>query len=194
MEVLSNAGGKPDKIRVQDGGHRSSCVPLTWWDDSTILADCGVAGLPDDAAGLWLVPASGSQPTRLTTVGDGPIEGAWLAGQTTYVTSVTSRQCSGATGGAGGLAIERLGQGSSGMVTIPGSTGYVSTVVASLGERLLVLAQTSCPGTSSLLWFSPSTGTAQLAWRVPPNEVGVIAAVPYGNGPAAVTNGQYSSG
>jgi TolB protein len=198
MEVLSNGGrGKPVKVHVPGGGHRSSCIPLSWWDGSTILAYCAAADLPADAAQLWLVPASGSQPNALTpaaAAGNGQIEGAWLAGQTTYVTSLTSRQCSGVTNGAGGLAIERLGQGSSGTVTIPGSTGNVSTVVASLGERLLVLAQTSCPGTSSLLWFNPSAGTAQLAWTVPANEVGVTAAVPFGNGPTAVASGQRSSG
>jgi hypothetical protein len=195
MEVLNNDGGKPTKVRLPGSGHRSSCVPLAWWNDSTILADCATAGLPDDGAQPWLVPASGSQPTPLiaasgSPAGNGDIEGAWQAGATTYVTSTTFTQCQNAPSGPGGVDILRLGQGSNTTVTIPGSTNNVNRIVGSSGNRLLVLAQTSCPGTSSLLWFDPSTSARQTVLTAPETEVGVIAAVPFGNGPTAVTNGQ----
>jgi hypothetical protein len=193
MEVLSNAGGKPIKVHVPASGHRSSCIPLSWWDDSTILADCAAAGLPDDGAGLWLVPASGGSAESLTAAsgspaGNGDIEGAWQAGSTTYVTSTTFSQCQNAPSGPGGVDILRLGQGSNTTVTIPGSTNNANRIVGSYGNRLLVLAQTTCPGTSSLLWFSPSTGTGQIVLTAPGTEVGVVAAVPFGNGPTVTSS------
>ena len=194
MQSLGNAHGKFTRLPVTGRGQPSSCVPLSWWDDTTILAECAATSLPADATGLWLVPADGSNPTALTTpaaAGSGHIYDAWLAGQTTYVTSATSRQCPSATSGPSGLDIARLSQGSTAAITIPGSTGNVSTIVTTQGGRLLVLTQTSCPGTSSLLWLNPSTGSSQVAVTAPSNEVGVIAAVPFGNGPTAVTSGQY---
>jgi hypothetical protein len=192
MQAVGNADGKARKLKVKVSGHAQSCVPLSWWDATTILASCADASLPGDATGLWRVPVDGSNPTALTAVaaaGNGHIDDAWLAGQTTYVTSATSSQCQSAP--SGGLDIVPLGQGSSAAIKIPGSTGNVSTIVTTQGERLLVLTQTSCPGTSSLLWFNPSTGTEQPAVTATSNEAGVIAAVPFGNGPTAVLNGQY---
>jgi len=84
------------------------------------------------------------------------------------------------------MDIQPLGQAA---ITIPGSTNNFSTIVATQGQRLLVLTQTQCPGTSSLLWLNPSTGHSQIAIEAPGTEVGVIAAVPFGNGPTAVTSG-----
>ncbi|HKD89763.1 MAG TPA: hypothetical protein VKB62_14635 [Streptosporangiaceae bacterium] len=188
MRVLSNAGGKATRLRVQDSGHPPSCIPVSWWNDSTILADCAVTNMPDDASRLWLVPSDGSKPTALTSpapAGYGRIEGAWLAGQTTYVTSVISRQCASAPYG---LHIMRLGQGTGTALNIPGSTS--STLVGSAAGRLLVLAQTSCQGGSSLLWFDPSAGTSRSVLAAQPSQAGVIAAVPYGNGPTALSTGQ----
>jgi hypothetical protein len=194
MELLDNAGGLIRKLHVPGSGQPPSCVPLSWWNDSTVLADCDVAGQPDDAAQLWLVPASGAQPTALTqpaAAGTGQIDGAWLAGQTTYVTSVTSRQCASAPSGSAGLGIAPASHASgASTISIPGTTGNVSTVVAAAGRRLLVLGQTSCPGTSSLLWFSPSAGSVTTVLTAPATQAGVIAAVPYGNGPTAVAAGQ----
>lgn len=194
MQLLDNAGGLIRKLHVPGSGQPPSCVPLSWWNDSTVLADCDAAGQPDDAAQLWLVPASGAQPTALTqpaAAGTGQIEGAWLAGQTTYVTSVTTRQCASAPSGSAGLGIAPASHASgASTISIPGTTGNVSTVVAAAGRRLLVLAQTSCPGTSSLLWFSPSAGSVTTVLTAPATQAGVIAAVPYGNGPTAVAAGQ----
>ncbi len=189
MQVVSNAGGKATRLHVKDSGHPSACMPLSWWNDTTVLADCAATGAPDGAR-LWLVPDDRSAPTPLTPVvsaAQGGIRDAWLAGQTTYVSSVTSRQCPSAPGGPGGMAILRLGAG--GPVTIPGSTNNYSTVVVAYRQRLLVLTQTSCPGTSSLLWFNPAAGRAQTALTAPAAEVGVIGAVPFGNGPTVITNG-----
>ena len=193
MQVLSNAGGKVTRLPVKDSGHPPSCIPLSWWNETTILADCAATGAPDGER-LWLVPEDRQEPAALTAVvsaAQGGIRGAWLTGQTTYVAWETARQCPSAPSGPGGLDIVPLGQGTNAAITIPRSTGNYSTIVATLGKRLLVLAQTQCPGTSSLLWFNPSTGHSEMAISAPSNEVGVIAAVPFGNGPAANTAGQY---
>jgi hypothetical protein len=194
MEMLSNQGGKATRPHVQGSGHPSLCMPVTWWNDTTVLASCPDTSLPDDASRLWLMPDNSAQPTALTAAtaaGDGRINGAWLAGQTTYVSMVTSHQCPSAPSGPGGLDILPLGQGPSAAISIPRSTHNVSTIVATEGKRLLVLAQTSCPGTSSLLWFNPSTHRSLPVILAPAGQVGVIAAVPFGNGPTAVTDGDY---
>ena len=193
MQLLSNAGGKPQGLRVKDSGHALSCMPVTWWNDTAVLANCTAAGSPV-LQQLWLVPDNGSAPTALTQpVPDtqGGISGAWLAGQTTYVATATSRVCPAAPSGPGGEDILPLNQGTSAAITVPGSTQNFSTIVATQGKRLLVLTQTECPGTSSLLWFNPSTGQSQTVISAPGNEVGVIAAVPFGNGPTAVSSGDY---
>jgi hypothetical protein len=140
------------------------------------------------------VPKAGSSPTPLTALagsasGAGVINGAWQADGVVYVTQTTLHQCPGAPSGPGGLDILPLGQGTSAAITIPGGTTNVSTIVTTDGDRLLVLAQTSCPGTSSLLWFNPSSHLSQPVISAHGNEVGVIAAVPFGNGPTAVTSG-----
>ena len=196
MQVLSNAGGKPTRLHVKDSGHPASCMPLSWWNDTTILATCVATDLPDgDQEQLWLLPDTGSQPTPLTSAtsaagGDG-IRDAWLGGQTTYVGWQTSHQCPSAPSGPGGMDIVPLGQTLAAAIDVPGTTSNFSSIVATKGRRLLVLTQTQCPGTSSLLWLNPATHTAQTVLTAPASEVGVIAAVPFGNGPTAVTNGQY---
>jgi len=186
MQAVSNAGGRPHRLHVPDS---RSCIPLSWWDERTILADCLVTNMPDDATRLWLVSEDGSAPTPLApavSAANGGIRDAWMAGQTTYVSWATTRQCASAPTGPGGMEIQPLGQAA---IAIPGSTQNFSTIVATQGQRLLVLAQTQCPGTSSLVWLNPSTGHSQTAIEAPGNEVGVIAAVPFGNGPTAVSNG-----
>jgi hypothetical protein len=185
MQAVSNAGGKPHRLHVP-GSH--SCVPLSWWNETTVLANCAATGVVDGER-LWLVPDDRSAPSPLTpamSAANGGIRDAWMAGQTTYVSLATTRQCATAPTGLGGMDIQPLSQAA---ITIPGSTQNFSTIVATQGQRLLVLTQTQCPGTSSLVWLNPSTGHSQMAIEGADNEVGVIAAVPFGNGPTAVTNG-----
>jgi hypothetical protein len=191
MQVLSNGGGKSHRLHVKGSGHQSSCIPLTWWTDTTVLANCAYSG---GTSQLWLMPAGGGSPTPLTTPagspsGSGEVEGAWQAGGAVYVTESSFQECQGAPSGPGGTDVLPLGQGASAAVTIPGSTHNVSTIVATAGKRLLMLTQTECPGTSSLVWLDPSTGHIQTVITAPASQVGVIAAVPYDNGPTAVTNG-----
>ena len=192
MQLVSNAGGLIRRLRVP-AGTPPSCTPISWWTGQTVLAYCNVAGAPE-AGRLWLVPAGGSAPAALTGVsgspsGVGDLSGAWQAGGSTYITATTSAQCQSAASGPGGQQILQLRGGGESKVSIPGSTNNHASVVAGVGQRLLVLAQTSCPGTSSLIWLNVSTGTARTVLTAPAaGEVGVVDAVPYGSGPAATTN------
>ena len=194
MQLVSNAGGHARKLQVPDSGKPPSCVPLSWWNDSEVLALCAAASAPY-ANELWLVPTNGGQPTALTAVsgsgsGDSDIIGAWLLGNSTYVTETSSTQCPTAASGPDGLAVLSVGQGqSTSPLTLPDTTNNHADIVAGVGSRLQVLAQTACPGTSSLLWFNPSTKATQTLLTAPSGQVGVIAAVPFGNGPTAVSGG-----
>jgi len=188
LQLFSNGGGRGKRLKVPGS---KSCVPLSWWDSSTILADCLAADVPDDATQLWLVPANGATPTPLTqsaAAGNGRVTGAWHAGSAVYVTSVTSNQCPGAQSAFSGVGISPASQaGSAGTISIPGATNNVSTVVATADRRLLVVAQTSCPGSFSLLWFDPSARSANTVIAASSGQAGVVAAVPYGNGPTATS-------
>lgn len=191
MQLVSNAGGLIRKLRMPGVGSPKSCTPLSWWSSDTVLAFCNAAG-QQDAGRLWLAPVGGGQPSPLTGVsgnlsGQGYLTGAWQTGGTVYITSTTSNQCSGAPSGPGGQQILQLSTGGAETaVSVPASTNNHASVVAAVSGRLLVLAQTSCPGTSSLIWFDPSTHAAQTVLQGPSSEVGVAGAVPYGSGPAAV--------
>jgi hypothetical protein len=193
MQLVSNAGGHSRKLRVPGSGTPPSCTPISWWTSDTILAYCNAASSPG-AGQLWLVRDTGSS-TGLTGVsgsgsGSGDLTGAWQSGGTVYVTSTTATQCQTAASGPGGQQILRLGQGGAEVpIGVPDSMNHHAAVVASVGGRLLVLAQTSCPGTSSLIWFNPSTHAAQTVLTAPSTEVGVVAAVPFGSGPTATTDG-----
>jgi TolB protein len=194
MQLVWNSGGLIRRLHVPGAGSPPSCTPISWWSSDTVLAYCNAAGTPG-AGQLWLVPANGSQATPLTgpsgsTSGIGDLTGAWQAGGAMYITSTTAAQCTTAASGPGGQQVLLLSKsGAQTPVAIPGSTNHHATVVAGVGHRLLVLAQTSCPGTSSLIWVNTSTHTAQTVLTSPASEVGVVDAVPYGSGPAATTDG-----
>ena len=185
MEVVSNAGGGAVRLHAPGSGHPSACTPISWWNSDTVLASCDDSGGGSGTTALWLMPDRGGRPSPLTTASGGPsgdlvVGGAWRAGNQVYVTSATSNQCSGAASGPGGLSIGRNGPSTA--VAVSGSTGNRNAIVASLGGRLLVLAQTSCPGSESLLWLNPSSGATQPLLTSTAAEAGVTAAVPYGSG------------
>lgn len=199
MQLVSNAGGLIHKLHVPGSGTPPSCIPVSWWDADTVLANCGAtSGSAPGATRLWLVPADGGTPTPVTPPsggesGAGDVAGAWTANGTVYVTSTSGSQCPNAPSGPGGLGIipaSQAGANSSPM-TIASTTGNHNGVVAAVGDRLLVLAQTSCPGTSSLLWYRPATGATQPLLTEPSGEVGVIAAVAFGLSPESTTSGLY---
>ncbi len=187
MQLVSNAGGLIRRLHVPDSGSPPTCTPVSWWNSATVLANCDAVGPQYTESRLWLVPVNGSAPSPLAVAsggpsGDGYLTGAWQAAGQVYATSTSSSQCPGAASGPGGLGIMRLSQaGSPSPVMISGSNNNYSAVVGSAGERLLVLAQTSCPGSSSLLWLNPSTGGTQVLVTATASEAGVTSAVAFGS-------------
>lgn len=191
MQLVDNAGGIIRRLHVPDSGNPSSCVPLSWWNSDTILANCAVSPVTAGASRLWLVPDSGGTPTPLTQAsgsasGAGALHGAWQAGSQVYVNASTASECAGAASGPGGLSIEGV---SGSPVSVSHSTGNYNAVVGGAGDDLVVLAQTGCPGTSSLMTLNPSNGATQTLFAAPAGQVGVIAAVPFGSGPTATSAG-----
>ncbi len=198
MQLVSNGGGLIHRLRVPASGTPPSCVPVSWWNASTVLANCAAPGQPSaDSERLWLVPADGTAATALAPASGSPSgagfdAAAWTANGHVYFTQTTTRQCSTAASGPGGLGIQAVGPGESlTAVPVPDGTDNYDNVVGTVGSRLLVLAQTSCPGTSSLLWLSPSAGTAKITVLLEgqAGQLGVIAAVPYRGAPTAYSLG-----
>ena len=191
LQLVSNAGGLIRKLRMPGSGSPKSCTPMSWWNADTVLVYCGASG-QQDTGRLWLAPVGGGQPAALTGIsgslsGQGYLTGAWQTDGSVYVTSTTLAECPGAPSGPGGQQILQVSSGGGETtVKIPASTNNHASVVAGVSGRLLVLAQTSCPGTSSLIWFNPSTHAAQTVLTAPSGQAGVLGAVPYGSGPAAV--------
>jgi len=192
MQLLSNAGGLIRRLAVPDSGSPPSCVPLSWWNGDTVAAYC-FAG--DSVVGrIWLVPITGATPTALTgpagsITGAGVVTGTWPGPGAVYATQTDAQQCPGAASGPGGLALATISGGTLQPVSIRGTTNNDTAVVLASDGRLLVLAETSCPGTSSLLWLNPATGATQTVLSAPAGEAGVLAAAPFGMGPTALSVG-----
>jgi TolB protein len=190
MQLVGNAGGLIRKLRMPGTGSPKSCTPVSWWSADTVLAFCNAAG-QQDAGRLWLVSVGGGSPSPLTGIsgslsGIGRLTGAWQTGSAVYATATTSAGCPGTASGPNGQQILQVGTGGAeSAVNIPTTQNHYASVVAGVGGRLLVLAETSCPGTSSLIWFNPSTHVAQALLPAPATEAGVVGAVPFGSGPAA---------
>ncbi len=187
MQLVSNTGGTPRRFHLTAGKKSADCAPVSWWNATTVLADCAASQPSPDSDQLWLVPADGGTPTALAAASGGP-DGvgfdltATAADGTAYLTQTSSTQCPSAASGPGGLTIEQVGTGGAlSGVGIPGTTNTRNTVLAAEGSRLLVLAQTSCPGSYSLLWFYPSKGTQQVLLPASAGQLGVTAAVPFSN-------------
>ncbi len=190
MQLVSNAGGLIRRLHVPGSGNPPSCTPVSWWNQDTILADCSAPSAVGLQLRLWLVPDDGATPTPLTLASGSPsgvgfFTGAWQAAGHVYATTTSGAACSGAPSGPGGLAIMNVSQGTPAQLTVPGSTGNYSNVVGSSDGRLLVLAQTNCPVSSSLLWLNPLTGATQSLLQAPADQAGVTAAVTWGLGPTA---------
>ena len=174
LELVSNAGGVIRALPVPNTSLPLGCTPARWWNSTTVLAECFAKGA--DAPRLWLVPISGKRPTALTPQrsGAGPDLGdigAWQLPSGTYLQAL---------GGCATLQIFR--QAASGSITpvVPAHTaGQDNRIVTALGGRLLINAQTACPGSESLLWYNPATKAEQWLLRAPAGTAGVIGVVAY---------------
>jgi len=186
MQLVSNRGGIVRRLHVPGSGSPPSCSPIRWLGGGVILASCAAPGPAGASKRLWLVPVDGAAPTALTPASGGPsgsgfYTSAWPADGSIYVTATSPTQCPQAPTGPGGINILRLGAGGTDTpVTVPGTTGNHNMIVGSGDGRLLVLAQTSCPGTTSLLVFDPADGASHVVLTGPAGQSGVIAAVALG--------------
>lgn len=174
LELASNAGGVIRLLPVPRTDPSLGCTPTRWWNPTTVLAECLAKGTYTPR--LWLVPVNGSKPVALTPqrgsagpdLGD---IGAWRLSSGLYVQGLT---------GCGTMQIFRqAANGSIKMVNVPHTSGNNNQVVTASGTRLLVHAQTACPGSASLLWFNPATHAEQWLLRAPASAAGVIAVVAY---------------
>jgi hypothetical protein len=175
MQLVSNAGGLIRRLDVPDSGSPPSCVPVTWWNADTVLASCAVTG-ERDASRLWLVPDDGTTPTALTGASGSPsgmgiLIGAWRVAGAVYANTTDFTECQSAASGPGGLAVATASGGSLQPISVGGTTNNHTAVVFAADGRLLLLAETSCPGTSELLWLNPSTGATQTVLSAPASAV-----------------------
>jgi len=168
--VRSSDGAILCRLRVRGVAAHGGCDPQRWWNAGTVLAIC-----PDD--GLWLVPTDGERPVQLSPprnghgVDPGGDTGAWALPSGLYLQAV---------GACGQVYIVRqLPSGAVRGVNIPATVGNNNRVLGALGPRLLVQAQTGCPGSDSLLWFNPANRAVQMLLKAPKDVSGVIGAIPY---------------
>jgi hypothetical protein len=174
LELVSNVGGVIRSLPVPGVNSVLGCAPTRWWNSATVLATCGASD--SNAPRLWLVPISGKRPTALTPQRGGASPdlgdiGAWQLASGTYLQAL---------GACGSLQIFR--QAANGSITpvVPAHTaGQDNRIVTALGARLLLDAQTGCPGSESLLWYNPATKAEQWLLRPPADVAGVIGVLAY---------------
>jgi hypothetical protein len=140
------------------------------------LRNCCLICFPkSDVPRLWLVPVTGARPTALTPprpasspdLGD---IGAWALPSGLYLQAL---------GGCGTLQVfKQAASGSISPVNVPG-TLQNNRIITAIGAKLLISAQTGCPGSQSLLWFNPATHAEQWLLRPTGTQIGVEAVVPY---------------
>jgi hypothetical protein len=174
LELVSNVGGVIRSLPVPGTDSRVGCTPARWWNSTTVLAGCFASD--SNTPRLWLVPTGGKRPTALTPQRSGGSPdlgdiGAWRLASGTYLQAL---------GACGSLQIFR--QGAAGSITpvVPAhTTGQDNRIVTALGARLLLDAQTGCPGSESLLWYNPATKAEQWLLRTPAGVAGVIGVLAY---------------
>jgi TolB protein len=174
LELVSNGGGVLRSLPVLGTNPSIGCYPERWWNATTVLTECLAKGVSTPR--LWLVPTSGKKPVPLTPqrnsagpdLGD---IGAWQLSSGLYVQGLT---------GCGTMEIFRqAANGSIKVVNVPHAPGNNNAIVSALGARLLIDAQTGCPGSTSLLWFNPATHAEQWLLRPPAGDAGVIGVVAF---------------
>lgn len=174
LELISNAGGVIRSLPVP-GAAKNTCQPIRWWTSDAVLARCATNPFSNPASRLWVVPVNGARPTALTPQRStsskdlGDMDG-WQLDGGFYLQ---------AAGPCGTVQIFRqASNGSISLISPAGTTGndFIETVN---GSRMLLDAQTGCPGSVSLLWYNPHTKAEQWLLRTPAAQIGVMATIPY---------------
>jgi TolB protein len=171
LKLMSNSGTTLRMLRTPSG---NNCSPVRWWNSGTVLATCVAPGSASPR--LWLVPINGTRPTAVTpqrsvSTGDLGDLDAWPLPSGLYLQAASA---------CGTLQIFRQSSGGSiTKITPPHTTGNNNVIVTTSGSRMLVHAETSCPGSESLLWFDPHTQAEQWLFKTPASQSGVVAVVPF---------------
>ena len=169
LELISNNGGLIRKLPVPS---HQACAPVRWWASTTILANCGAPAEPGSR--LWLVPASGAQPTALTPARNHPTFDlgdfdAWQLSSGLYVDGY---------GACAALVIGRQpARGPEQQVNVPGAPS--SLIVTATSSSLMVERINGCQPGISLVWYNPATRALTVAIGTHGNENGVIGIAPY---------------
>jgi TolB protein len=174
LELVSSAG--PLIRRLPVPGVDADCVPLRWWDTSTVLATCTASELPGtDAQRLWLVPVGGARPAALTPQRPDrdPDQGDFNAWQ---LSSGLYLEARGAACGSHVIA-KQPPRGPVQIIHVPGSGNTV--ILTATASRLLVQRSPRCGLGSSLAWFNPVTGEETVAVPDRRGAIGVLNVVPY---------------
>ncbi len=174
VELVSNAGGVIRSLPIPGTG-ANTCQPIRWWNSTTALATCAGRNPSLPATRLWLVPVNGARPTALTPqrgsssrdLGDFD---AWQISGGLYLQ---------AAGPCGTVQIFRQARNGSITLISPAGTTGNDRIRTVYGSRMLLDAQTGCPGSTSLLWYDPRTKAEQWLLRTPGTQIGVISAIPY---------------
>jgi hypothetical protein len=176
VTLASNAGGVIRELPVP-GANPSlgECEPMRWWNSTTVLVSCKTSRVGQR---VWLVPVSGTPPQPLTHVRDG--SGPDLGDMDAF--QLPSGLYAAALGSSGSFIGKPDASGNVTAINVPGSLPD-QFIVAQAAGKLLVR---STGGTdispfrpSSLAWFDPQTGAAQIVLSAPANGVGVAGVVPY---------------
>lgn len=156
---------------------KAECAPSRWWTPTVILAHC-----TNDAGGqLWKVPVDGSTPIALTAVNSGQGDDPGFAGD--YGDGVAWELPSGTflqtAGACGTVHLSRLTPDMhTTQVKVPGVSEDI-VVAGATGDKLLLLAQVGCGGTTSLLTYDPAANTSTVLLGPPVNGGGVTEALLY---------------
>jgi hypothetical protein len=168
LEQVSNLGGVT--ARFSAPVKVASCFPQRWWDSETVLAGCYPKGVEPELSRLWLVNVKTghwqplSNPVKSTYQGN-----AWQLKSGLFLQEFTSCE----------FVAQQYRNGSVHPVTVPDSKNAV--IVAGIGSRLLIAAQTSCDQSSgSLIWFNPATRAVSYVLRATGHAIGVEAAEAFG--------------
>ena len=174
LELVSNGGGVIRSLPVPGTDTAIGCDPARWWNATTVLTQCIAKNTGEPR--LWLVPVNGKKPTALTPqrgakgpdLGD---VGAWQLSSGLYLQSL---------GACGTVQIfKQAANGSLSAVVPPHTAGNNNLIVTSVGPRLLLDAQTGCPGSLSLLWYNPATKAEQWLLHSPAADAGVIGVIAF---------------
>lgn len=146
LELVSN-GGQPVAFLPFPPG-QSTCSVVRWWNADEMLDSC--------PSQLWLVPASGSSPTPLTSAASpGAYLDAWSLPEGTYVEE----------GACGTTWLDNLNaDGSTNRLAVPNTpTGGSVAGLGAFGNQLAITLTPGCdtgsaaPTSNSLSWYDPAT-------------------------------------